>query len=100
MANHLEGRRRMSEKLFKFLLSELTKVRILCHNPTCGAVTELDMDQLDHFFPKTLHAMCPVCRQAVMSQEENYLGMLAAAVRGLKGKRDRVEIEFVIPDKE
>lgn len=87
----------MSEKLLKFLLRELSVVRVVCHHANCKNVVETTIDRLDRVFAA---GACPVCHQAYGTADEGHLLALAKAVRGLAGMKDRLDVEFVLPDKE
>ncbi len=85
----------MSEKLFKFLLSELSTVRIICGS--CGVVTETSIDKLESVFKG---GQCPSCKASISPPLENIeagaLGKLSQAIR-LLGK-ENLKVEFVLPD--
>lgn len=83
----------MSEKLFKFLLSELKTVRFRCVK--CGTVTEMDIDKAE---VRLQDPRCPVCKEAWGTVDPNHFVNFAAAVRGIRGRTDVVEVEFVLPD--
>lgn len=85
----------MSEKLFKFYLSELNIIRIRCMNTGCGLVSEVPLADLDRFFRS---GECPHCRGPVKDGDKNRLVELAQAVRGLKAIEKTVQVEFVIPE--
>lgn len=91
----------MSEKLLKFLLSELKIIRIVCKKDTCGAILELPLRQAGR---RHQHFECPVCGtdfRADASDKRNHLEELADAVKRLEGAlNDRVGIELVLPGEE
>jgi hypothetical protein len=89
----------MSEKLFRFLLSELTIIRVCCLNPVCKGVIEIPLDKLRTMFPK---CCCPLCRQQFHQPYDDgshLLEWLGKAIEELKAIKDKVEIEFSLPDK-
>lgn len=86
----------MSETVLKFFLSELKVVRIHCKGPTCGAIIETDVAKLGAFFAK---GVCPVCGAVVQPPGNPNLEKLAQAIDGLSRQTDRLEVEFVLPEK-
>ena len=89
----------MSKKLLTFLLSELTTVRVICRHAGCGAITEVPIDALQTM----LGNECPVCRTRFLAQAPPHVQQatfadLAKAINGIAANKDRVEIEFVLPD--
>jgi hypothetical protein len=86
----------MSEKLIRFLLSELKTVRVLCQHPNCNTVVEVSVEDLP---TKYQGAICPLCRNTIQAPQYNNLVTLGTALRGLASSEDRVKVEFVIPDK-
>lgn len=92
----------MSEKLFKFLLSELSTVRLVCKDKSCGAITEMTLEKLRTRFSQS-DPCCPVCRaefgDPATSSTSNPLRDFAQAVRALQARQQFVEVEFVLPDK-
>jgi hypothetical protein len=88
----------MSRKLFAFLLSELETLRIICHKPNCGAITELTIDRTR---AKLEFGECPVCRNSFFGAPDgpkNPLTKLADALLELQKFTKSVEVEFVLPD--
>ena len=95
---YLNGEGAMSERLFKFLLSELKTIRVHCQVPGCGVVIEVPVDQLDQKFGTM---RCPVCQQqlyAPTERGENPFVSLASAMRLFRSDATRAQIEFVLPD--
>jgi hypothetical protein len=91
----------MSRKLFAFLLSELSTVRLICKRPTCGGVAEMPIDQLEKRFEGQYAPACPVCGgtyQGIDGSRPTAFHLLAVAVKRLQQCKDAVEIEFVLPD--
>ena len=88
----------MSKKLLSFLLSELNIVRVRCQGEKCGGtVVEIPL----HLLAEKYNAgKCPVCGHIVQFAQSNHLADLAAAIKGLQGNSDRVQIEFIVPEKE
>jgi hypothetical protein len=83
----------MSEKVLRFLLSELETVRLICRN--CKIVIEMPTSKLAD---TDSGISCPTCRAFFpkgQNKEEDHLGDLARAIWGLKNLGQ--EIEFVIP---
>jgi len=89
----------MSERVFKFLVAELEKVRVACHH--CGGVAELTLDQLR---VRLEQGDCRFCGQplGVKYNGENQLAKLADVLQRLQdlGKHPTgsAAIEFVLPD--
>jgi hypothetical protein len=107
----------MSEKLLKLLLSELKLVRVVCHGRVkqkddtdlpCNGVFEMPLERLATAFcgdAKLAQWACPFCGQEyhLSSQRSTRLdpfGPLVDAITNLLSLRDRLEIEFVIPQKD
>lgn len=82
----------MSEKLFKFLLSELTTVRIFC--PACKGTVELPIDRI----VRQTHE-CQLCKVEFGTEvvAEGFKELSSALRKLGMGK---AEIQFVLPDKE
>lgn len=87
----------MSRRLFAFLLSELTTLRVICKSPVCGAITELS--------PRLLEAMCvrgecPVCKApfGLPAGQIDAISKLAKAIQSVQACSDKVDIEFIQPD--
>lgn len=90
----------MSEKLLRFLLSELKTVRVLCKDAACGAITEMPIGKLDAML-RAKQCACPVCGRSFLSPPDvgqNYFAMLAIAIAGLAAIKSNVEVEFVLLD--
>lgn len=90
----------MSRKLLVFLLSELGKVRLICQRPECGMVVELDIHKMGDRYSGD-SPQCPGCRTVLWRErpgEDNPFVTFANAAESLIAMRDRVEIEFVLPD--
>jgi hypothetical protein len=87
----------MSEKLLKFLLSDLDLIRVRCRK--CGSAVEIKVDNVVN----AKEIFCPGCPdprpvlQSTAAGHVNHLGAMASAILKLKQLKD-VEIEFVIPD--
>jgi predicted Zn finger-like uncharacterized protein len=86
----------MSEKLFRFLLSELETVRVKCLQ--CQTVFEVRTDQIAATFPES---KCPVCRK-MLGAIPSVSGFthLSEAIRQFKADAASVQIEFTIPEKD
>jgi hypothetical protein len=84
--NHASAKEtnRMSEKLLKFLLSELQTVRIICHAENCGVVTELPLAILAQRQEKK-EPRCPHCNASFDpgKTEKDFLIEFAKAVQQL-----------------
>lgn len=90
----------MSEKLFKFLLSELKTVRLVCNNPRCGAVIELTVERMR---AKCEFAQCFVCKEDFFGphgSQLNPLTKLADAILEMQKHTKAIEIEFVMPEEQ
>lgn len=81
----------MSERLFKFLLSELETVRITCVKEQCGFTIESSVANL----PKVAELICPFCKTA-FDPDRVLSGLMA--VPQLAKLSHRLKIEFVLPD--
>jgi hypothetical protein len=85
------------------LLSELTTVRLVCLNGSCGAVVELNLKRLAAL-DQRYH--CPVCRTMIQDdegkQEEkrplNHFADMANGLRGLDDLKGKVRVEFIVRD--
>lgn len=87
----------MSEKLLKFLLSELDTVRLVCRHKGCDAIVELPMEALAR---SSFNAfVCPVCQNGIQPAGQNNLKALADAWKSLKSMNSFLDVEFVIPSK-
>lgn len=85
----------MSEHLFRFLLTELVTVRVVCGH--CKAIIEVPTDELDKVFRT---GVCHVCTMPLQLPGRNHLAQLAEAIRWLGTEQDKLKVEFVIPIKE
>jgi hypothetical protein len=88
----------MSEHLFRFLLSELTTVRIVCAK--CGGVIETSIDKLSKV------KRCPTC-PADFRDYTNHMrdddrpslfADLAETLKKAQSHKGLAEVEFVLPD--
>lgn len=87
----------MSEKLIKFLLSELKTVRVHCRHKGCGAIIEIPTADLGRKFGG---GHCPICQQLLqLPGDNNGFIQLAEAVKNLTGAKSNVEVEFALPEK-
>ncbi len=97
----------MSEKLFKFLLSEITLIRLRCK--FCGGVSEMSIERLGDLLKA---GKCPFCPQQFHDKQDwlssftqatststSAVAVFAECLKLLKIINDRVEIEFSLPDK-
>lgn len=90
----------MSEKILKFLLDELKTVRLVCQATGCGAAIEFSCEHLQQTPTK-----CPVCGAhffdvASDKPQRDYIKNLLLALHHLEFVRERVKIEFVMPDRD
>lgn len=85
----------MSERLFKFLLSELSLVRIRCQSSECRGIVEVPIEELGI---KYHSGRCPLCNQVLQAPGQNHLVALANAMQALAKQKDHVQVEFVLPD--
>lgn len=88
----------MSEKLFRFLLSEIRTVRLVCQNPECGGVAEVPITRMGNT-PAVNE--CRICSRHYFSgqlEHNNPIMKLAAAIRELQDKTTDVKIGFSLPD--
>jgi hypothetical protein len=94
----------VSEKLFRFLLSELEVIRICCTVPNCGGVAEMKVEKLKS--SKHMAFVCPVCGNGTSSAHaagagvSDALDKLGDAIGLMKstGKANDFVVEFVLPD--
>ena len=90
----------MSERLFKFLLTELKTVRLIC--PHCTGVIEVSVKELGKRFDS--NPACPLCSKPFVTMEpgpdklSTALGRLADAILELQHDKRAVKVEFVLPD--
>jgi hypothetical protein len=87
-------RQTMSEKLLKFLASELMGVRVHCPNKKCGTVVELSLKRLEKGLED---ADCPACGTLFDGQGLKRLG---EALHGFADPKAGLKVEFVIPAKD
>jgi hypothetical protein len=88
----------MSEKLFKFLLSELAVVRIHCKASNCDGIVETP---IIHLQTKYFSGLCPLCQTQLLPDSRNGLNSLAKlcqAITDLVKRKHEFEVEFVLPD--
>lgn len=91
----------MSEKLLKFLLSELRTIRICCkgkrlNGAECGAVFEFRLEHLSAAFPNKCE--CPFCQTTFQAATaEHPFRLLSESLERL-AKLKTLEVEFVMPD--
>jgi hypothetical protein len=95
----------MSEKLLRFLLTELGLVRVRCfgklNGEPCPMVYEVPIDQLGMAFADN---KCPRCNQSYEcseGQSDNILKQFCTTVgilRRLCAKKKFFDVEFVLPD--
>jgi hypothetical protein len=94
----------MSEKLLRFLLSELKTVRVICNGKvngkSCGMIYEMSIESLSNHIDH-----CPVCHQKFIFPKPGIpngtihpLANLADAIEELERRRDGFEVQFVLPD--
>ncbi len=88
----------MPESLMLILLSELSKIRVRCMAPTCGAVTEFD---LARFGQRFMGMQCPVCNAhfVISPQAGSSIAALAQAIVDAQAGKGQFQIEFVLPGK-
>lgn len=85
----------MSEKLFRFLVSEIKSMRVICKNKDCGTVLEIPLKKLEDGRGEI---QCPVCKNWLQKGGINcHLSDLAAALDRFS-KLDYVDVEFTLPD--
>jgi hypothetical protein len=85
----------MSETLFRFLASELTRLRVVCKFQDCGAVVEFSLAQLAGNGDAI---KCPVCQNALQKAAPNHhLARLAEMLLKLSAV-DYMNVEFTLPD--
>ena len=87
----------MSERVFKFFLSELQIVRIICMRGGCGGAVELPINKLY----KAGSAKCPICEESLNPTPHastNAFGKLKQAIEEAVQAKDTFAIEFVLPD--
>lgn len=87
----------MSEKLFKFFLSEIKRIRLVCQEPKCKAVAEVSSDLLRQG-PLTIQ--CKFCGNVFfpkLQDSPSPLALLGDAMRYLEERTEHVKVEFSIP---
>ena len=87
----------MSRKLFTFLLSELTIVRVICKREKCDGTVEVPISSLSN----VADAKCPKCGKMFQREgDANTLLKLDMAIDEAKNAKtkERFDIEFVVPD--
>lgn len=91
----------LSETLFRFLVSELTSLRIICRHNDCGAVVELRLDHLSALDVPETKLTCPACRNVIErgSSSDKIVTNLAKAILKFKNAADYVDVEFTLPVK-
>ena len=84
----------MSETLFRFVLGELTNVRVVCSQ--CKAVAEVPISSLDQ---QQQQWRCLGCGAVLRNAPRNPDGLdrLASAYRALTGQGSPFEVEFAVP---
>ena len=91
----------MSEKLFRFFLSEVKKLRLVCQNPSCGSATEVSLSRLRH--GDVTHE-CRVCGTRYFpkldSSSLSPLARLAAALEDLEERTENLKVELAVPDRD
>jgi len=89
----------MSEHVFKFLLSELNTVRILCQSLKCKGVIEIPLSELakDSHYE---HMKCKLCGNDFdpNSTGKSKLVEFACAAEEMKRLEKSIQVEFVLPD--
>ncbi len=85
----------MSEKLFRFLASEINRIRILCKRNDCGTVIEFDVKQLSE---KKDAIHCPRCGNALQKGPDKTLAQFAGMLDEF-AKLGFLDVEFLLPDK-
>jgi hypothetical protein len=96
----------MSEKLFRFLLSELEIIRIRCTIANCSGVVEMKVVNLKT--AQHMRFVCPVCGNGsssagsagIRASGPDALGDLGDAIDTLKStaQANHFEVEFVLLD--
>jgi len=91
----------MSKTLFTFLLSELGKVRILCHNKNCRKIVELDLEEManpsERFASKC--RFCGAAFDPTVTDERRVSILFEFATKAVELRRlkELVDLEFVLP---
>lgn len=87
----------MSETLFKFFLSEVKKLRLVCQREECKSTTEVPLEKLksgDATFK------CPVCHREyfdLTSSSQSPIARLALAIQDLEIRTGNVKVEISLP---
>jgi hypothetical protein len=98
----------MPETTLKILLSELQTVRLVCQGTVggkpCRTTLEVPIERLATIANQGGRE-CPVCKTAfgvfpINGATQDGFGPLAEAIRNLVAVKDRVVIEFTIPQKD
>ena len=87
----------MSEKLLRFLLSELNIVRIRCRNPECRTIVEIPIEDLGN--PNVSYAHCEFCHADFNPTHGDTipLNVLGKALNDFRKLKAVVDLEFVLP---
>lgn len=91
----------MSEHTLRFLLQELTRIRVCCQSSECkGKVTvELSLEELRRKYDRP---RCPFCAAELdpVVHGRNPLAALARAMQDVVTLQNFVQVEFVLPVEE
>jgi hypothetical protein len=89
----------VGEHVFKFLTSEIKKIRLVCqrkmpNGDRCGGVAELTLEQVRSA------CKCPACDKEYIDQSNfrKIFGELSDDFRILENLAENVQVEFVVPD--
>lgn len=88
----------MSERLFKFFLSEVKRVRLVCQSQRCQAVADVPLDLLRQG-SATLE--CRFCGNKFFPKyegETSPLAQLGEVMRYLQDRSESVKVEFSLPE--
>jgi hypothetical protein len=85
----------MSEKLFRLLLAELSKITIRCTQPNCTGVVEMNVERIQSL---KRPLACPAC--GAIFTHDTSLADLSRAIDAVKTQeqKDHFQVEFTIVD--
>jgi hypothetical protein len=90
----------LSEKLFKFLLSELSTIRVQCRK--CKGTAEVSLENLTRAVREDpgQDCICPFCKESFYTSDKRGgpLHALVYAINTLAGYSEKIEIQFVLKD--
>jgi hypothetical protein len=82
------------EKIFRFKIGELLRMRILCKQPGCDGVVDVPVKNAT-----TMRGdlRCPCCKKALMLDAKPDVVQLAEAIQYFAEKNGMADVEFCLP---